>query len=183
MKTVHFLELNQTHSLFIMLMRKIIRRIFILSQLFLALHYSYQSFISWNDHPIVTSVSLRSIKEVPFPAVSICHDVNSWKWPGIVNAMDLQDYEVKSYYLNHYDWMHHLTNRLKAVDIVFKKTNRYKVANNGTSLTLAKALLPKELYSVAELLHYVTFVVKRSYKLYGFFSNVKMITLNSNFKT
>lgn len=143
-----------------------------MSQLILALHYSYQSFISWNDTPIVTSVSLRSITEVPFPAVSICHDINTWKWPGIVNAMDSQGYEAKSYYLNEYDWMHHLTNRLKAIDLVLKKTNRYKEANNGTSLTLAKALLPIELHEVAELLHYITFAVKSSYKLYGFFKTL-----------
>ena len=143
-----------------------------MSQLILALHYSYQSFISWNDTPIVTSVSLRSITEVPFPAVSICHDINTWKWPGIVNAMDLQGYDVKSYYLNEYDWMLHLTNRLKTVDLVLKKTDRYKAANNGTSLTLAKALLPTELHEVAELLHFITYVIGSSYKLYGFFNTL-----------
>ena len=153
-------------------MRKIIRRIFILSQLFLALHYSYQSFISWNDHPIVTSVSLRSIKEVPFPAVSICHDVNSWKWPGIVNAMDVQDYEVKNYYFNDFHWMHQLSNGLKPIDLVFKKTQRFKAANNGTSITLAKALLPDALHEIAELLHFVTFVTGSSYRLHGFFNTL-----------
>ena len=71
--------------------RKIFRRIFIFSQLALAMYYSKNAITSWNDSPIVTSVKMTSIQNVQFPAVTICYDTNEWKWPGIVHAMSKLD--------------------------------------------------------------------------------------------
>ena len=81
--------------------RKQVRRMFIVFTLCFAVYYSHDAITSWNNAPIVTSVHLREISEVSFPSVSICHDINSWKWPGIVNAMAKLDNNntIKSFLL------------------------------------------------------------------------------------
>ena len=80
---------------------KLFYRIFILSQLCFAIFFTNQSIQSWRASPVVISgmfgtlsvtsfkkscfvVDTKSVKEISFPAVSVCHPV-SWTWPSITN--------------------------------------------------------------------------------------------------
>ena len=81
---------------------KLFYRIFILSQLCLAIFFTNQSVQHWKSAPVVISgidlyklnklaskntcfaVDTQSVKEISFPAVSVCHSV-SWTWPSITN--------------------------------------------------------------------------------------------------
>ena len=59
------------------MLRKVARRLFILSQLALAMYYSNNAITSWNDSPIVTSVKMTSIQNVQFPSVTVCYVMTS----------------------------------------------------------------------------------------------------------
>ena len=61
------------------------RPIFILIQLLLTIYFIANSYIDWNETPMVTSVHERKVEKEPFPAVSLCYP-KTWKWPGILKA-------------------------------------------------------------------------------------------------
>ena len=85
-----------------------IRNVLAFVLLLIAIYFSNESIHSWNESPIVTSVKLRSIKKVPFPAVTICHDIDAWKWSSISAAMAKLDSTglilegVNSFHQDHY---------------------------------------------------------------------------------
>jgi hypothetical protein len=64
--------------------------LFIGSQAFLACYFTSLAFISWNASPKVTSVDLMPIKEIPFPAVTICAPIEG-KWLAVAKALDQSD--------------------------------------------------------------------------------------------
>ena len=51
---------------------------FVLSQLVLAVYFSLSAMESWSASPIVTSVSMSFIENIPFPAVTICSPNERW---------------------------------------------------------------------------------------------------------
>ena len=63
----------------------ILRPIFVLFQLGLATYFIFDAYNDWNETPIVSSVSVKSVTNETFPAVTICY-ANDWKWPGILKA-------------------------------------------------------------------------------------------------
>ena len=125
--------------------KKWIRRVFIFCQLTLAIYFSATAIRSWNEYPIVTSgkltchwffqtlifltvVGLRSIMEVPFPAVSICYQIDSWKWPGIIKAMIKADETniIEQLYLNDTFLFRSMKDQLQMGILGFKKSQKYE---------------------------------------------------------
>ena len=134
--------------------RKAIRRLFILSQLALAMYYSNNAITSWNDSPIVTSVKMTSIRNVQFPAVTVCYDINEWKWPGIVHAMSKQD--TANFAETYYSQDNAFINRVQASDLKFRKSQLYKKAiTNTTTIGFIKEILPEDLQPVGLFLHLI----------------------------
>ena len=124
-------------------MRKLIRRLFILSQLCLALYFCNEALQSWNDSPIVTSVSLRDIKQIPFPSVTICAPNKSWKWAGISKVMSHYDLhnEVGKDIANRGTDLHELFTKIVFSRPTFEKSEEFKKVSNLTSLQIIKAQL------------------------------------------
>ena len=148
--------------------RKQLRRMFIVFTLCFAIYYSHDAITSWNNAPIVTSVNLREISEVPFPSVSICHDTNSWKWPGIVNAMSKLDnnYTIKRFILNDGDLYYGFKNQILGMGVfVLKKTQKVKKIQDETSRTFMESLFPKKLYNVGQLIHFISYVIAKRYEI------------------
>ena len=148
--------------------RKQLRRMFIVFTLCFAIYYSHDAITSWNNAPIVTSVNLREISEVPFPSVSICHDTNSWKWPGIVNAMSKLDnnYTIKRFIFNDGDLYYGFKNQILGMGVfVLKKTQKVKKIKDETSKSFMETLFPKKLYNVGQLIHFISFVIAKSYEI------------------
>ena len=69
------------HKNFIMLCRPV----FIVFQLLLTIYFIANSYVDWNETPMVTSIHERKVENEPFPAVSLCYP-KTWKWPGIIKA-------------------------------------------------------------------------------------------------
>jgi hypothetical protein len=65
----------------------LVKVLFLISQFLLALHFTLESFDSWNSSPVVTSVSTKPIEEVPFPAVTICPP-NNGKWMALAKVIE-----------------------------------------------------------------------------------------------
>ena len=150
--------------------RKAIRRLFILSQLVLATYYSNNAINSWNDSPIVTSVKMTSIQNVQFPAVSVCYDINEWKWPGIVHAMSKQD--TANFVETYYSQDNAFINRVQASDLKFRKSQLYKKAiTNTTTIGFIKEILPEDLQPVGLFLHLISYF-EPAYKLLSFIKKV-----------
>ena len=150
--------------------RKVFRRIFILSQLALAIYYSNNAITSWNDSPVVTSVKLTGIENIQFPAVTICYDINEWKWPGIVQAMSVFDKD--DLYSTNQNFRSKFYNKLRASDIMFKKSQEYKkAATNATAKDFIQKILPKDLQPLGLLLHYISYF-EPSYKMYAFMKTI-----------
>ena len=72
--------------------RKLPYRIFVILMLVFAIYFTNQSIRTWQKAPIVVSVDTKSINELAFPSISICHPW-SWTWPNIVNMLDYFDQE------------------------------------------------------------------------------------------
>ena len=153
------------------MLRKVARRLFILSQLALAMYYSNNANTSWNDSPIVTSVKMTSIQNIQFPSVTVCYDINQWKWPGIVQAMSKLDTE--NFAENYYSYQDNtFVSRVKASDIIFRKSQLYKKANtNTTTIGFIKEILPKDLQSIGLFLHLISYF-EPFYKISSFIGQV-----------
>ena len=64
----------------------ILRSIFALGQIGITIYFICDSINNWNDTPIVTTVSFEKLtSQEPFPAISLCFDHSTWKWPSIIN--------------------------------------------------------------------------------------------------
>ena len=154
--------------------RKIFRRIFIFSQLALAMYYSNNAITSWNDSPIVTSVKMTSIQNVQFPAVTICYDTNEWKWPGIVHAMSKLDKNAAAvdFYLDDGNFFGEFHSRIRATYIQFRKSHAFKTADEMQNTKgFIQQILPKELQPIGILLHFIHFFEPWS-KLSSFMYNL-----------
>ena len=150
--------------------RKVFRRLFILSQLALAMYYSNNSITSWNDSPIVTSVKMTSIQNIQFPAVTFCYDINEWKWPGIVHAMSKLD--TANFAENYYSQDNTFVNRVQASELMFRESQLYKKAiAKPTTIGFIKELLPKDLQAVGLFLHLISYF-EPTWKISSFMSKV-----------
>ena len=137
-------------------------------------------------------MSLREISEVPFPSVSICHDINSWKWPGIVNAIARLDKNntIRKFILNdgllHYIY-ESLGIQMKRFGILaIKATKKVEKVNHATSKVFMESLFPKDLQNVGRLIHFIAYSVGDSIKIEHFVNEVidlhyylKMINLSA----
>ena len=161
-------------------MLTLIRNVLASVLLLIAIYFSNESIHSWNESPIVTSVKLRSIKKVPFPAVTICHDIDAWKWSSISAAMAKLDSTglisegVNSFHQDHYGTnVGSLQNSIIVVEVqAFRKSKEYKEGQDKTSLKYVEDVIPQELQDVAKLMHFITFGeqnVSSSWKLRDFF--------------
>ena len=153
------------------MLRKVARRLFILSQLALAMYYSNNAITSWNDSPIVTSVKMTSIQNIQFPSVTVCYDINQWKWPGIVHAMSKLD--TVNFAENYYSYQDNtFVSRVKASELIFRKSQLYKKANtNTTTIGFIKEILPKDLQSIGLFLHLISYF-EPFYKISSFIGQV-----------
>ena len=66
--------------------------------------------------------------EVPFPAVSICYQIDSWKWPGIIKAMIEADEAniIEQLYLNDTFLFRAMKDQLQMGILGFKKSQKYE---------------------------------------------------------
>ena len=81
--------------------------------------------------------------DVPFPAVSICYQIDSWKWPGIIKAMIEADERniIEQLYLNDTFLFNDMKNKLQMGILGFKKSQKYESLREMTTLRLGEAIL------------------------------------------
>ena len=119
---------------------KLFRRLFILTQLGLATYFVLSAFESWDIAPIITSVDQLEIGSVRFPAISVCRPI-SWKWQGIVAAMNNYDNEgiIKEEFASNYYIANQLGNRFitcgtgRCPHAAFQETEEFIQAVNRSS--------------------------------------------------
>ena len=106
-------------------------------------------------------VQLKEIREIPFPAVTICYDIHDWKWPGIVKS--LANFDKNNSIVNLI-----LGNskmgllKLKSVAINsmsygYQKTSEYKTLKKETDMTIIEKIIPEGLKRFSKLLHFIAF--------------------------
>ena len=107
---------------------------------------------------------------MPFPSVSICHDTNSWKWPGIVKAMTKLNTNdtIKSFFLNDQELYWSLKSQMAFGFLAFKKTSMVEEVKDKTSRIFVESLWPQEFQSVGQLVHYICFAVGQNYQIRAF---------------
>ena len=101
-------------------------------------------------------MKLQDVTQIPFPAVTLCYDINDWKWPGIVNAMvefDQTNRIGRLYKDNHQA----LTNKMTSVEHKYKKSDDYTTLLEMNHMEIIETLVTNEYQELAKLVHYVIF--------------------------
>ena len=180
--------------------KKWIRRVFIFCQLTLAIYFSATAIRSWNEYPIVTSgmltchwffqtlifltvVGLRSIMEVPFPAVSICYQIDSWKWPGIIKAMIKADETniIEQLYLNDTFLFRSMKDQLQMGILGFKKSQKYERLKGKTTLRLGETILAEDIIDLGKLMHFICFIMSNALDIRNFLEPIEKEYLRHQF--
>ena len=154
------------------MLKKAIRRIFVVLMLLTAIYYSNESIQSWNDNPVVTSgeqleylyeffkrrvtlilsVKLKHIESIPSPAVSICHDIDAWKWASISSAMAKFDTN------NHIGQQEYaMTFNIKQLGTSYKKSHDYRATKNMNDVEYFMKWLPDKFRDFAKFMYFIAY--------------------------
>ena len=68
-----------------MTVTKFIYNCLIIINFFLAFYVSFNAFLSWEEAPVVISSTNKNVREIPFPAVSVCQPLD-WIWPTVIES-------------------------------------------------------------------------------------------------
>ena len=106
-------------------------------------------------------MKLKEIKDVPFPAVTICHNTQTdWKWPGIMNAMNSFDTENKL--LKTSKSLSDLSRPAPAsgigrMQLAYVKSKEFQDKKHLTDFDFIKDTTPEPFQNMTTLIHYVAF--------------------------
>ena len=101
-------------------------------------------------------MKLQEVTQIPFPAVTICYDINDWKWPGIVNAM--VEFDKTNKIGNLYeDNTYVLTQKITTAELAFKKSDEYSTLLKMNDMEIIETMAAKEYQELAKFVHYVIF--------------------------
>ena len=103
-------------------------------------------------------MNLKGIREIPFPAVTLCYDVFDWKWPGIVNAIVQQEQNnsIAAFIMTN-NKKSILYNAIMKTESGFKKSKAYTKLKNHPDIEIIHNVLPKGMQRVAKLMHFIAF--------------------------
>ena len=74
---------------------KFIYNSLIVINFFLAFYVSFNAFLSWEEAPVVISSTNKNVREIPFPAVSVCQPLD-WVWPSVLESWMEEDTEFEA---------------------------------------------------------------------------------------
>ena len=101
-------------------------------------------------------VQLKEIKEIPFPAVTICYDINDWKWPGIVSS--LAEFGNNDAIANAVLDRHiYLSPRIPQMRLAFMRSKEFKSFDQNFDILFIDTIIPEELQRIAKLVHFIAF--------------------------
>ena len=118
-------------------------------------------------------VKLQEVTKIPFPAVTICYDINDWKWPGIVNAM--VEFDKTNRIGKLYNMDNALIHQMEKAELAYKKSEEFTALLEMNHMDIIKAFIGKEYQQIAKFVHYVMFNEQNStssYYLKQYLANV-----------
>ena len=121
--------------------------------------------------------------EVPFPAVSICYQIDSWKWPGIIKAMIEADEAniIEQLYLNDTFLFRAMKDQLQMGILGFKKSQKYESLGEVTTLRLGETILDEEMTEIAKLMHFICFILSNALDIRNFLEPIEKEYLRHQF--
>ena len=121
--------------------------------------------------------------DVPFPAVSICYQIDSWKWPGIIKAMIEADERniIEQLYLNDTFLFNDMKNKLQMGILGFKKSQKYESLRKITTLKLGETILAEEMIEIGKLMHFICFIMSNALDIRNFLEPIEKEYLRHQF--
>ena len=110
-------------------------------------------------------MKLQEVTQIPFPAVTICYDINDWKWSGIVNAMvdfDESNRIGKLYSKN----MYVINQKMSIAELAYKKSDEFNELLEMNHMDIIKTFIGKEYQDLAKFVQYVIFNEQNSTSSY-----------------
>ena len=98
---------------------------------------------------------------VPFPAVTICHDIDFWKWTGILSSMATFDKTniIGNTDLSLYDFK--LEQHFSSTMSYFWKSKEYNNIEDLNDFEFIQKLFPNEFWNFAQLMHFILYKEKQ----------------------
>ena len=116
--------------------------------------------------------------------MSVCYDINDWKWPGIVNALTKYDKDntiIKTILTEkkiekEFDHRDQLIIGISKMDqLTFRKGKEYSYIMENHDMTVIEKAMPKYLTKVAKLMHFIAFSHQNSTSSYRLKNYLKEI--------
>ena len=103
-------------------------------------------------------MKLQDVTQIPFPAVTLCYDINDWKWPGIVNAMVEFDKinKIGSLYKDNI-YAYVLTQKIATAELAYKHSEEYSKLLEMNHMEIIETMVAKEYQELAKFVHYAIF--------------------------
>ena len=109
---------------------------------------------------------MQKVTQIPFPAVTLCYDINDWKWPGIVNAMVEFDKTNRIGKLYNKKDIYKPINKMQFVELAYKKSDEYHKLLEMNHMDIIETFIAKEYQELAKFVHYVIFNEQNSTSSY-----------------